>query len=377
MRKFQKGEIWLFSDRANKSGDNGEALFRFILKKKLSNVKPYFIIDKQSSDYKKLKNVGRVVNSMSWKHKWLFLNCRYNISSQADNNVIYPFQEYTEFYKDLSCISNFIFLQHGVIKEDMSATYNRTNQNMRIFVTAALAEFQSIINNPQYMCDKEIVKLTGLPRHDRLYHDEQKMITIMPTWRKYLFRHKPGFVGVWEPTEQFTNSDYFKFYNSLLNDKKLLHAAKIHGYKICFMPHPNVQGAIHKFDKNSDVEFFDIKTQYNKIFAESSLVITDRSSAIMDFAYLRKPVVYCLFDDDTFMAGAHVYVKGYFDYERDGFGEVEYDLESTVDRIIEYMENDCKLKDKYRERIDKFFAFNDQNNCQRVYEEIIKLDKQD
>lgn len=377
MRKFQKGEIWLFSDRANKSGDNGEALFRFILKKKLSNVKPYFIIDKQSSDYKKLKNVGRVVNSMSWKHKWLFLNCRYNISSQADNNVIYPFQEYTEFYKDLSCISNFIFLQHGVIKEDMSATYNRTNQNMRIFVTAALAEFQSIINNPQYMCDKEIVKLTGLPRHDRLYHDEQKMITIMPTWRKYLFRHKPGFVGVWEPTEQFTNSDYFKFYNSLLNDKKLLHAAKIHGYKICFMPHPNVQGAIHKFDKNSDVEFFDIKTQYNKIFAESSLVITDRSSAIMDFAYLRKPVVYCLFDDDTFMAGAHVYVKGYFDYERDGFGEVEYDLESTVDRIIEYMENDCKLKDKYRERIDKFFAFNDQNNCQRVYEEIIKLDKRD
>lgn len=97
----------------------------------------------------------------------------------------------------------------------------------------------------------------------------------------------------------------------------------------------------------------------------------------MDFAYLRKPVVYCLFDDDTFMAGAHVYVKGYFDYERDGFGEVEYDLESTVDRIIEYMENDCKLKDKYRERIDKFFAFNDQNNCQRVYEEIIKLDKRD
>ena len=72
-----------------------------------------------------------------------------------------------------------------------------------------------------------------------------------------------------------------------------------------------------------------------------------------------------------------MYTKGYFDYERDGFGEVEYDLESTVDRIIEYMENGCQLKDKYRERIDKFFAFNDQNNCQRVYEKIIEMDRRE
>lgn len=113
------------------------------------------------------------------------------------------------------------------------------------------------------------------------------------------------------------------------------------------------------------------------MFARNKLLITDFSSVAFDFAYLRKPVIYCQFDADNFFNGGHDYKRGYFDYERDGFGEVEYDLESTVDRIIEYMENDCKLKDKYRERIDKFFAFNDQNNCQRVYEEIIKLDKQD
>ena len=58
-----------------------------------------------------------------------------------------------------------------------------------------------------------------------------------------------------------------------------------------------------------------------------------------------------------------------------GFGEVERDLEGTVNRIIEYMENGCQLKQKYRERIDKFFAFNDQNNCQRVYEAIMGLER--
>ena len=125
------------------------------------------------------------------------------------------------------------------------------------------------------------------------------------------------------------------------------------------------------------MKFLDANAQYRDIYAQSNLVITDYSSACFDFAYLRKPIVYCQFDREEFFAGEHVYTKGYFDYERDGFGEVEYDLESTVDRIIEYMENGCQLKDKYRERIDKFFAFNDQNNCQRVYEKIIEMDRRE
>ncbi len=95
--------------------------------------------------------------------------------------------------------------------------------------------------------------------------------------------------------------------------------------------------------------------------------MTDYSSVSFDFAYLRKPVIYARFD-------AYHYTEGYYDDERDGFGEVEYDLESTVDRIIEYMHNGCQLKPMYRERIDKFFAFNDKNNCQRVYEKIRELE---
>ena len=65
--------------------------------------------------------------------------------------------------------------------------------------------------------------------------------------------------------------------------------------------------------------------------------------------------------------------KSYFDYERDGFGEVEQNLEDTVARIIEYMENDCQLKEKYKQRAEMFFAFHDKDNCQRVYEEICAL----
>ena len=41
------------------------------------------------------------------------------------------------------------------------------------------------------------------------------------------------------------------------------------------------------------------------------------------------------------------------------------------DRIIEYVENGCKLKPMYEERINSFFEFHDKNNCERVYKAII------
>ena len=118
-----------------------------------------------------------------------------------------------------------------------------------------------------------------------------------------------------------------------------------------------------------------IDAKYREVYAESDLVVTDYSSAVFDFAYLRKPIVYCQFDAKEFFGGEHVYQSGYFDYERDGFGEVERDLEGTVNRIIEYMRSDCLLKDKYRKRIDGFFAYHDQNNCERVYNKLIEASK--
>ena len=39
--------------------------------------------------------------------------------------------------------------------------------------------------------------------------------------------------------------------------------------------------------------------------------------------------------------------------------------------LIDYMQHDCVMKKKYRKRADDFFAFNDNNNCQRIYDVMI------
>jgi CDP-glycerol glycerophosphotransferase (TagB/SpsB family) len=130
---------------------------------------------------------------------------------------------------------------------------------------------------------------------------------------------------------------------------------------------------------NDDIDAFDSevfvsadKMTYQDVFSRASLLFTDFSSCQFDFAYLRKPVVYCHFDKEMFFS-SHTYRPGYFDYERDGFGEVVYDVEEAVNLLVEYIESGCELKDSYKERIEGFFAFNDKNNCQRVLEDILKI----
>ena len=125
--------------------------------------------------------------------------------------------------------------------------------------------------------------------------------------------------------------------------------------------------------KESGESFLELNGSYRDVYAQSDLIISDYSSAIFDFLYLRKPILYAHFDKEEFFSGAHCYDKGYHDYEQDGFGEVCYDVESLVDILIEYMKDGCQLKDKYRDRVDNFFAYNDRNNCRRVYEKIKEL----
>lgn len=374
LKRFKRKPVWLISDRVMKADDNGEAFFRYMQKEHRKEIKSCFVLSKNSADYARMKKLGPVVNNLSWKHKLLLLLCDYNISAQADAITIDPFPGYKGGVRDILSQERFVFLQHGVIKDDLSGWLNRYNKNMHGFVTSAYPEYQSILAGT-YFYDKNQIWLTGLPRFDRRYHDEKNCITIMPTWRMYLLEAMDKDTGYRKLKAGFKESAFFMFYQGLLNDQRLISAAERTGYQLRFFPHPNIQPHLSEFDMDPSVEVLGTDTEYNDVYAQSNLIVTDYSSACFDFAYLRKPILYCQFDAEEFFEGEHVYTKGYFDYERDGFGEVEYDLEGTVDRIIEYMENGCTLKDKYRERIDNFFAFNDQNNCQRVYEKILELEK--
>ena len=56
-----------------------------------------------------------------------------------------------------------------------------------------------------------------------------------------------------------------------------------------------------------------------------------------------------------------------------GFGEVCRNENELVDVIIEYMKNNCELKEEYEKRIKAYFLFGDQKNSMRVYDAIKRL----
>ncbi len=364
---FNRKPIWIVSDRTIVANDNGMHLFKYLCEHE-KEAKVYFTISKKSKDYNEMKKIGRVVPYNSLYYKILFLNSKMLISSQADEWVTNAFNKSENFYRDFND-HKFVFLQHGITKDDLSDWLNIFTKDIRLFITSSPLEYNSIVNNKKYGYDESVVKLTGLPRFDNLKDKSKKIIAIMPTWRVNYSGRINKLTGMRDYNTEFNKSDYFKFYNDLINDKRLLKEMKAKGYEGIFVLHPMHEKNSKDFKEN---ECFSIPkgfADYQKIFNESSLLISDYSSVVFDFCYMYKPIIYTQFDKDAFYENA-VYSDGYFDYEKNGFGPVCYDYEKTVNTIIKYIDSDCKMENKYKKNIDKFYKFHDQKNCERVYNEI-------
>ena len=367
---FKRKQLWLILDSPSRADDNGEALFGYLCKARPKNVIFYFALNENSPDFERLRKTGRVIPYGTKKYKLAYLLADRIISSHADDFIINPFEKNFAPYRNYISDKKFVFLQHGVIKDDISRWFNKYRVNLSGFVTSASVERKSVLDGDYGYTERE-VWLTGLPRFDLLYNAPEKIVTVMPTWRAYLLSGN-GYGAI--DDDRFKSSDYFKFYDALFSDRRLRMALYDNGYEMFLKPHPRMLPYLELFEGNANFKIYPEKISYRDIFAKSSLLITDYSSATFDFAYLGKPIIYAQFDKDKFFSGEHSYTKGYFDYERDGFGEVTSDIGKTVDTIIGYIKNGCKPKDEYKARADKFFTAKDKNNCKRVFDKILKIE---
>jgi len=368
-KPFKRKEIWLLSDTANAAGDNGEAMFRYIQKQNNEKISAYFVITKDSADRAKMSAIGKLVNQGSIRHKILYLLSDKIATSSGDPWMYQALGAGTRLQKGILQF-DFVFLQHGIINHDLSGWLNKYKKNIKMFVTSAQMEYDSIVNG-NYLYGSDVVKLTGLPRHDYLSNaDREKQILILPTWRrKYAM---PAVEGIRGYNPDFRQTDYYQHFNALLNDERLLAAMKKHGYTGKLYMHPAFAKQADDFEGNDVMSVLSEKCNYSEELGKSALLISDYSSVVFDFAYLKKPVLYYQYDVESFYE-RQIYDKGYFDYEDHGFGEVCYDHNALVDQIITYIENDCALEEKYKKRVEGFYYKFDKNNCERVYEEIIKL----
>ncbi len=371
-KPFIKKSIWLISDRMLAAGDNGEALYDYIREQNNPSVKAYFVISKKSPDYVQLKKRGFcVLNGDSLRYRLLFLHASKVISSHADDYVINPFTHRVDFLNDLFRF-DFVFLQHGIIVNDLSSWLNRYNKDIRLFITSTQREYDSILEYPYCYTEKNVL-LSGLPRYDKLASDPQSKLILAPTWRHDLVGDTPVVKGQRAYNSDFRNSEYFKFYNKLMNDPKLHRALKTHNMTAEFYLHPSFEAQVVDFEQNDLFKVKDFPYDYRTAFREGSLLVSDYSSVIFDFVYLEKPIIYIQHDYDAFYKN-HMHDKGYMQYERDGFGPIAKTYEQSIARIIDMLDSGCVMQDIYKKRAEKFFAWHDKDNSRRVYDAILKLD---
>lgn len=372
-KKNEGKQIWLISDRINIARDNGEAFFTYLCqhREKVPNVDFYFVMDKNAEDFKRMEAIGKVVDINSFKYKCLFLAADWIISAHADEYVINAFDKNRAYLGNMYDFK-YAFLQHGITKDDISSWLNRFNKDISLFVTAAKKEYQSILDGMYYYDDTE-VKHTGFPRHDRLRqtNERKKQLIFLPTWRAGLVGPVNKETGEREYNPEFKNSDFCQFYNRLMQDERIIEVMKKNGYVGKFCLHTNNMKQIIDFKGNSQIHINEDTLDYTKEFLENALMITDYSSVAFDFAYTKKPVIYVQVDREAFFAG-QVYDPGYFSYEQDGFGPVCYDYEQTVAAIIKAIENDCRMEEKYLNRVENFFGDLGESNCENVLNEILK-----
>lgn len=356
-------KIWLIGERKDTAQDNSYFLYKYIKDNNL-NINSYYLIDKKCKDYLKIRDYKNIIQWGSLKHNLYLLCSQYSINSYSEKPNMYT-NEYikiSKWYPNLIKRKK-IFLQHGVIGiSKINRTLHKNRADIDLFVVSSDFEKKQIVDEYGYKPNEVIV--TGLCRWDNLFNfNTEKIILIMPTWRKWI-----------KNKDELVNSDFYKRYMGLLNNKSLLDLLERNNYSVYFYMHYKMQELCENLDGNFGsgrikiINKNDLDVQ--ALLKKSEILITDYSSVAFDFAFMRKKVIFYQFDTEEFYS-LH-YDKGPIDLENDLFGEVINREESVVNYLRGLIEENNNENYVDIEKVYRFIKFIDNKNCERFLNKIMK-----
>lgn len=360
--------LWLLCDTRYEARDNAYWLFRYIRSREPEQ-DVMFAIDVHSPDMERIRNLGRVVAYGSLQHWIYYLAAEKNVSSQKMGKPNAAICYVLEVYGILK--NKRAFLQHGIITADLSFLYYE-HTRMALFVTSTKAEWEYV--NAQYHYPPGIVQELGLCRFDAL-HDgtvNKKQILLMPTWRMYI-RNELTDPNPEKQKKQFVATDYYKYWEEVLSHPALMQFLQDKDCHVVFYPHREMSRFLSCFHVKSEririAKWPEDDVQ--QLLKESACLVTDFSSVAMDFAYMKKPLLYYQFDNEKFREKHHG--AGYFDFQTDGFGPVVTKPDEVIGWLKECENDGFENRQVYLKREEAYFDLWDADNCKRNYEAILAM----
>lgn len=347
--------IWLVGELPYKAQDNGLHFFRY-LRAQHPEVDAYYVIEKDSPELRNLAGLDHVVFFGSPEHFEVALRADQFIGTHHAD-FLFP-TRHPDFKRKAH--GQRVFLQHGVMGTKwMVPNYGKraTGFSTDLFLVSSPREREYIVKDFGYA--PEETAITGLPRFDALLAQDvpvhPKQVLVIPTWRDWL-----------QSAEVFEDSEYLQTWSDFLHSPELAAMVREQGLEVVFCLHPNMQRFRHYFDDAPARIVSQGEVDVQLLMKQSAAMVTDYSSVGFDFSFLERPVLYLQFDRSRFLGrkGSHL------DLDRELPGHITDTVPELLGQLQAVVARGFTMTDDARRRSQRFLAFRDRNNCERVFAAI-------
>lgn len=321
----------------------------------------YFIIDKNSPDYEKIKGNKFVVPKHSFKYYWLLYNSSHLISS--DSPIHLNIVRSNNIYIRKALYENkFIFLQHGVTylkAHQQNSPYGKGKEAEPAYMIVGSEKEKDVVCDMLDIYEEKILNV-GLPifdtiEYEHINNETDDFITIMFTWKPYE-----------EHLYDFRESSYYQDVVEIWN----MLSKYIDKDKVCIIPHPKVFNLLMNTDMKDSVW----QGPISEILKKSKLLITDYSSVAYNSFYQGSGVIF--YQPDLKL------------YERENGDLIPEDDEYIGERVFTINELEDVIKetvidgkinldrvrtDEFKEIYKSINEFSDGKNMERLYDRLVKL----
>ena len=245
--------------------------------------------------------------------------------------------------------------------------------------TTVISDLYADIHADIYGLRKDQILVTGYAKQDWLFHPNEEDIKKLriPDAGKYIF-WLPTFRSTEHKLEQLNEYDLksetglpivntkekMECLNALLEEKNIVLIVKLHPFqdrdKICCENYSNIC-----LIENEDLVAEDIPI--NRLLGHADALISDYSSAAVDFMLLNRPIAFMLEDLEKYGQSRGFVFKNI----RDWLPGKEIFLFGDIYTFIEEIANGCDTTgDKRWVLRNKMHKYCDDNNCQRILEAV-------
>ncbi|SES87994.1 CDP-glycerol glycerophosphotransferase [Oceanobacillus limi] len=363
----KKGLVVFESFHGKQFSDNPRAIFEY-MKENHPEYKLYWSVDRRFTN---LFDESGVMYVKRWSIKWLFVMGRANYWVMNSRLPLWiPKPEGTIY---LQTWHGTPLKKLGVDIEDVKMPGTNTEKYKRNFLRAS-QKWDYLVSPNEYASEifkrafgfENTVLETGYPRNDFLINEnkeetrssikealgiptEKKVILYAPTWRDNQFYGK----GRYRFNLQL---DLQKMQESFGDDYVIV--LRLHYLVAENLDIREFEGFVYDCSKYRDIR---------DLYLISDLLITDYSSVFFDFAILKRPIIFYVYDIEDYRDN----IRGfYYNFEEEAPGPLVKSTDEIIEVIHHTEKENYELPEALEQFHQRFCYLEDGNASERVVEHV-------